>query len=590
MNRKWTYPLTKGKNLIDLDQILPIGALEGAIESDIHFFIDTFEQQRNLDGTVYANRIEVDNVSSKEITIHSGKGYIASPDAYWTNKFQHTDKWCGGDGIFSFNITDGQDGFDQAKKKTSLFVFGDTLVGRFDRVTKQRFAPLLMPNNSLGILPKDRENVDFMIHSETNGSVSGFFKIDPRFDVKGTVPLNTVIYDDREPGDGWLSGYHPDEICLTYDLAVKRFVSRIVITNYYQKESPLLSSRGIKVFRLFASLDQSVWTDLGEYLAEINLDGLIKTEISIQNSFRYFRFEINQTPGIGNHGDDSQEGLFGLNKVEFFNHDQLYLDVEAHANTVLLEEPSRSWIWLQDGVVIGKQLYFYPFTVVSDLNQPEGLQFRVTGIHMISVPIENEKVLTNAQSQKRTPFLFKNQGIELALGGAVLSSPKEGYIYVYGYTSIYGLRQMIVSRVKAEEIEHFDSYEYYDGKRFVYDIRQAKPVLDHISCEFSVSEILSGRNQGKTLVVYTYDVNTPYVAFSIGDSPVGPFSDPQIIYKTPEQQLFGKTTYTYNSKAHPHLSKSTSVLVSYNTNTYSFAHNMENADVYNPRFIRLDEI
>jgi len=41
------------------------------------------------------------------------------------------------------------------------------------------------------------------------------------------------------------------------------------------------------------------------------------------------------------------------------------------------------------------------------------------------------------------------------------------------------------------------------------------------------------------------------------------------------------------TKAHPHLSKSEEILVSYNTNTYSYAHNMSDYRIYRPRFIRL---
>jgi len=585
-----TYPVSKGINKVDLGRILPIGKITGVDIENIHFMIDAFEQEYVPNQTTYASSLEFNALEGGDITVIFGKGYVASYDEEWTNRFQHTDRWSGGDGIYSFNLTDGNDDFDQIEQKKTLFVFGDTFVGRYDHDTKQRFEPLLMPNNSVALLQKESESVNFFLHTENNGSISGFFKIDPRFDKKGTIPMNTVVYDDREENDGWLSSYNPSECNITYDLSKERFVTRIKITNYYQNQSTKLSTRGIRIFRLFGSADEKSWTDLGEYEADINLDGKTTTEINLGFSYRYFRFEINTTPGIGNYCDEVCEGLFGLNKVEFFNREERYLDVEATANTVLQEEPARSWIWLQDGVVVGKKLYFYPLTVVSDLTQPEGLQFRVTGINMISVPFNEDKIHFDEQSQKRTPFLYKHQGIEYALGGAVMPCLNDGYVYVYGYTSTYGQRKMIVSRVKAEEIENFDSYEYFDGKYFVYDIKKAKTVLDHISCEFSVSPILKGMNKGKYIAIYTYDVNTPYVAYSIGDSPVGPFTKPQIIYKTPEQEKFGKTTYTYNAKAHPHLSCSTAILVSYNTNTYSFTHNRENADVYNPRFIRLEEI
>jgi hypothetical protein len=103
----------------------------------------------------------------------------------------------------------------------------------------------------------------------------------------------------------------------------------------------------------------------------------------------------------------------------------------------------------------------------------------------------------------------------------------------------------------------------------------------------SVSQLLDGQFKDKYIAVFTYDTNTPYVAFAIGETPYGPFTDPQKIYHTPEQALYKSTTYTYNAKAHPHLSQSTNILVTYNTNTYNFEHNMSNNLIYRPRFIRL---
>jgi hypothetical protein len=150
-----------------------------------------------------------------------------------------------------------------------------------------------------------------------------------------------------------------------------------------------------------------------------------------------------------------------------------------------------------------------------------------------------------------------------------------------------GLRELVVARVKEDRFEFFDDWRFYNGKDWVTNIFESKGLLEHISCEMSVSQLLDGQNKGKYIAVFTYDTNTPYIAYSLGDSLVGPFSDPQKVYHTPEQDIFKSTTYTYNAKAHPHLSKSTNILVSYNTNTYNFEHNMSNNLIYRPRFIRL---
>jgi hypothetical protein len=46
--------------------------------------------------------------------------------------------------------------------------------------------------------------------------------------------------------------------------------------------------------------------------------------------------------------------------------------------------------------------------------------------------------------------------------------------------------------------------------------------------------------------------------------------------------------FIYNAKAHPHLSTSEKLLISYNVNTFDFWDHFTNADIYRPRFITLE--
>ena len=116
----------------------------------------------------------------------------------------------------------------------------------------------------------------------------------------------------------------------------------------------------------------------------------------------------------------------------------------------------------------------------------------------------------------------------------------------------------------------------------------ATPLLGHVSSELSVTELREGHNKGKYLCVFTYDVNTPQVSFAMVIHQL-------VLYRTtsdllnPEQAIFKSTTYTYNAKAHPHLSTSKKILVTYNCNTYSFDHNMSDYRIYHPRFLTLND-
>lgn len=77
------------------------------------------------------------------------------------------------------------------------------------------------------------------------------------------------------------------------------------------------------------------------------------------------------------------------------------------------------------------------------------------------------------------------------------------------------------------------------------------------------------------------------MAIQIGDSPVGPFGPMQKIWHT-EEINEDEDFFTYNSKAHPHLSPAGSVLISYNVNSFDFSNDIvDKPHLYRPRFILL---
>ena len=447
-----------------------------------------------------------------------------------------------------------------------------------------------MPNNSLAYLKDDQ--LTFHLNTESNGGIKAFYEIDPQFDVEGPIPENLISYHQKKERNPFLSGYHPKQVTLTFDLFETTEVTHIDIVNYFSKESDTLSKRGAKDIKIEGSHDLTHFELMSTHVLKQNQHGKDVETIKINQSYRYFRLIL-----LNNHNDDTfKEGLTGLNQVRFYKHQRLLSDVAVESDSVMQRERSHAWLWLQDGVVIKDHLYFMPLIVNSDQTQPEGLQFKIDGVAMIKTPIENQKIIPEKSTQKMAPVLVQKGDSEYLFGGAIMSLTDEsgahhpdGYIYIYGYKTTLGLREMIVARVKPEQFELMNHWAYFDGKAFTENILDAAPLLAHISCEFSVSPIHEGMYKDQFLAVFTYDVNTPYLAYAVGKTPYGPFKKPQTIYKTPEQDIFKSTTYTYNAKAHPHLSKSTEILVSYNTNTYNFDHNMSNYLIYRPRFVTLKD-
>lgn len=578
----------KGKQVIKLDKIYPIKA-EKRENVDITYLIDDEVQTLFID-VFYANTVELNAKKDLEVTLNLGKGYIAEKDESFSEIFNRHNGWSGGDGIFSFNLEDENDQFDQNKDKKTLFIFGDTFVGKSDEKTHQRFQPHLMPNNSLAYYKN--KQMDFHINQSDEGNVRAYYEMDAYYDQSGSIARNLITYDQKENKLNYLSGYNPKQAELLFDFHCERTMTHVDIYNYFQDEELYLNKRGLKDIAIYAGNDKNKLELVKQTEIKPSTGYTSFTKVDLNVSTRYIKIV-----GLSNYNDASfKEGLFGLHQVRFYEGNRLYRDIDVKANSTFTIEQNHAWIWLQDGIVIKDQLYFIPLVVNTDLSQPEGLQFKITGTALFKTPVSNKEINPDKRSQKRAPLLVYKDQSEYLYGAGIMAHTKaagmvnpDGYIYIYGYKTTMGLREMIVARVKEENFEHFDDWTYFNGETFVSDIFESSAILAHVSCELSVSRLNKGPYANKYIAVFTYDVNTPYVAFAIGDTPYGPFTKPQKIYKTQEKEIFKETTYTYNAKAHPHLSNSDDVLVTYNTNTYDFDHNMSNCLIYQPRFIRLKD-
>lgn len=581
---------TVGPQDHSLPDIIPIKQLQGLKLSEVEFYVDQHRIQPTREGIHYANRLVFKSAEVGIVDVIQGPGFRVSIDGMWTQLFSQRQGWSGGDGIYSFNITDGNDQMDQPVKR-NLLVFGDTFYGRTDVVTRRRYEPLVMTNNSMGIF--DQNQIEFRVHLEENGQVTSFFQNDPEFDWVGTIASNLVTYDTKTAPKPWISGAHPKDIWLHFDFHTEQHVDEVVLYNYFSSESADLASRGIRQFTLWGSSDNKQWKSFGDYELPKSRSMDDKMSVPLNKKFRYFKITIPAIVGKGNYSDSFQEGLYALNRIEFLHQGIKYRDIRATSNTFLNRSNANSHMWLQDGVFTNNSLYLFPYQVISDHTQPEGLQFAIMGVTMIKIPVKNGQIMYQQMVQKRSPLNYRVGNSEITFGGGVtpntvLSGAKkaDGYIYIYGYKTTWVMRELVVARAFEKDIEFFDNWEFYDGHKWQSDMTKVAPLMQHISTEFSVSYINQGPYEGKTLLVFTYDTNTPYVCYSIGDSLIGPFDSPQMVYKAPEVDIFKKTTYTYNAKAHPQLSQSDSILVTYNTNTYNFEHNKSVCDIYNPRFLR----
>jgi len=239
--------------------------------------------------------------------------------------------------------------------------------------------------------------------------------------------------------------------------------------------------------------------------------------------------------------------------------------------------------WLQDGIAIDGKVYLTAMI--------PGAQWKPTQIDLISVPIVSSDTLDWAKATitEKFPAVFaENELYHAVFGIGILDHiARDGYIYVYGYrdTLRTGQKFLIAARVKPESFANADEWRFWDGKEWVSDItvtfRDEALLAERISTELSVTPI----GEDRYLLVYMQSVMSDRLAYKVGSSPIGPFGEAVIFHRAPEPTEMGPPIYSYNAKAHPHLSAPGLLLISYNVNRLRSLPQTTND--YRPRFVEL---
>lgn len=537
------------------------------------------------------------------IKVICGEGFYCEEEVEWTKLFERKVKWVGSDGIFAINLI-GNDS-PLCENAETLFNFGDTFVGTVDEVTNKRLQPHLMLNNTFGILkgkvPKD-ENMEFLIRKDKNKGYTSYIEPQTNCAKEGTFASNLCHENYLDNSQGWLSEYNSEELWLSFDLQKEYLLCEIKIWNYFlNRQEDNYENRGLRKIKVSYSVNGKNWNyvNKNEWIsidkADRNLSVQNSTTIKLEDKARYIKIEGCPIINEGNFGGVSgKEVLFGLRKVRFITKEgQSLIDVKVEASSEFYSKNLNSWYWMQDGVRIDNFIYYLPLLISEDLTKPEGMQFKVDGLTMIKIPLKNNRPDFENIVQKDICLFYK----DWVFGAAILTNTVDvnpysgdGYIYIYGYKTkendYISYRSMLVARVKPEDFENINEWRFWDGVKWSFNMLDAVPVLDHVSCEMSVTPIYSGSLKGKYAAVFQYDVNSNYVAYSIGDSPVGPFGEPRKVYYCPEQEK-NSLVYAYNAKAHLNLSTEEEFLITYNLNTWSNDLNANDASIYHPRWLRL---
>lgn len=264
--------------------------------------------------------------------------------------------------------------------------------------------------------------------------------------------------------------------------------------------------------------------------------------------------------------------------------------------SVLNDASSPGYYWPQDSLLTGDKCYTYPLTIHDWPQGPEGFQFTVDGVAMVISPVEEGRIRWDKAAHHKTNLYYETAGRSIYYGGCVFPHTEaagledaDGYIYLLGTIHEGFDTQLCIARTPETQIANGMAWKFYDGKEWVDDIARSAPLAKGVSCELSLSKITGRLHAGEYLLVYQQEVNSPIIAYRTAPAPWGPFSEPHEVYFT-EDVCKGCGIYTYNAKAHPHLSPAGQYLVSYNVNTVSWQMHMAHGDICRPKFIRLVEV
>ncbi len=587
-------PFEKRNGIIDFGKAVVLSKAKASGEiGSLSFSLDDdryFEEEVHLSG----GTIDLKDLVCRYLKVEggelfdfeSGEGYIGIPAKEYDELFVREEGWMGGDGLFTFNLFGNRE--RNPERVRTLCVFGDTFLNTRAK-DDSRLSPWLMLHNSYAIIEgkeADKSKISFHVKEGEKGNYSSYLEPDNPLSHIGSMASNLVDYgvNKIEP---YLSSYNPKEdIEITFSFFSSYSLDKIRIANYYLDEGDKerYAKRGVKEVDIYLKTGGgfSFFKKVSLPVARSGNDTTIIPIGGIKCSS--VKFLISKEINIGNHGGyNGKEGLFGLSKVYFESEGRDLIDIEADSNSFLVSNEKHAFFWLQDGIIIGERFYSLPLVGISDLSQPEGFQFRIEGVSMISLPLIDNYPDFHSVSQRSSNLYCLSDNGKLTYGAGILDNrEKDGYIYIYGYLDEPSRgnkgKGMIVARTK--DFPNVNEYEFFDGSSFQKDIKRSFPVLDHISTELSVFF-----DSGKYVAIFSYDVQSPYVAYATGDTPFGPFSPIRIAYAlltniAPHQ-------YDYNAKGHLHLSKEGDILVSINVNTSDLGENIRFASIYGPRFIRL---
>jgi hypothetical protein len=242
--------------------------------------------------------------------------------------------------------------------------------------------------------------------------------------------------------------------------------------------------------------------------------------------------------------------------------------------------------WLtHGGIQTDKGLYLFMSRIVERPGDTSVWGFRAVGIVMAKIANPLDDPNRWRVEQIKVPWAhYDSAGNETVFGMPLVREGDVVYLYGLQIDQASQDRYLLVGRANVASLEDFSTWEFYSKGRWQRDFRKASRLCGHMGAELSVSYLPRFK---RYVLVYTENGLSEKIMMRSAPSPVGPWSAPVTIYRTPEMR-WDKTYFCYAAKAHPELSRQDDeLIVSYVCNSEDFWKAATDSRIYFPKFLRV---
>jgi hypothetical protein len=245
---------------------------------------------------------------------------------------------------------------------------------------------------------------------------------------------------------------------------------------------------------------------------------------------------------------------------------------------------AKSWFWLFAGHHANDKLHVF-LPRFEKTRDPGAFGFKALDLWLGTVANPDAEPTQWKMTYAKVPFAEFAEKRKISWGSSVLEVGEHAYIYGYEETpaKIFPARKLLVARTAKDKLADFDSWRFYANGEWKPEAKHATTSVSNLGAEFSVTHI-PGIKQ--FAIVTTENGLSDRIVARFAESPVGPWSEPVLLYTCPEMKR-DKKVFSYAGKAHPHLAGDNELVISYVVNAFDLAPVINNADLYWPNFVRV---